>query len=123
VARRATWRAPRCWMTKHRPLRGAGSLKGRTPTGCGNGCHRHPHTSGCHYRKGRHMSTHTHLVCMRCGHMQPVPRDQLPSRCENCRESFAAHGYFLHDDTTDAEEVSQDVLDTRAISRVSGASR
>jgi hypothetical protein len=102
---------------------GAGSLKDRTPTGCGNGCHRHPHTSGCHYRKDEHMSAHTNLLCMRCGHIQHVQRDQMPSRCENCRESFAAHGYLLHDDTTDAEEVSQDVLDTRVSLRVSGVSR
>jgi hypothetical protein len=51
---------------------------------------------------------------MCCGHIQPVQRDQLPSRCEHCREAFAAHGYFLDDFTTDAEEVSQDVLDIYA---------
>jgi hypothetical protein len=66
---------------------------------------------------------HSNLVCMCCGHIQPVQRDQMPSRCENCRESFAAHGYFLHDDTTDAEEASQDVLDTTASLRLAGVSR
>ena len=60
------------------------------------------------------MSIHTNLVCMCCGHIQPVQRDQLPSRCEHCRESFTAHGYFLDDFTTDAEEVSHDILDTTA---------
>ena len=56
---------------------------------------------------------HTNLVCMCCGHIQPVQRDQLPSRCENCRESFTAHGYFLEDYASDAEELSQEVLDRR----------
>jgi hypothetical protein len=60
------------------------------------------------------MNDHTNVVCMCCGHIQPVQRDQIPSRCENCRESFTAHGYFLHDDDADAEEASQDVLDARA---------
>jgi hypothetical protein len=85
----------------------------RTPCGVREGCHRHPHTSGCNYRKAKRMSAHTNLVCMCCGHIQPVQRDQLPSRCEHCREAFAAHGYFLDADTTDAEEVSQGILDTR----------
>jgi Fe2+ or Zn2+ uptake regulation protein len=66
---------------------------------------------------------HTNLVCMCCGHIQPVQRDQLPSRCENCRESFTAHGYFLEDYGTDAEELSQEVLDRRASLPVTGASR
>jgi len=65
------------------------------------------------------MCGHTNLVCMSCGHVQPIQRDQMPSRCENCRESFSAHGYFLQDNLTDAEELSQDVLDTRA-ARVGG---
>jgi hypothetical protein len=60
------------------------------------------------------MSIHTNLVCMCCGHIQPAQRDRLPSRCEHCLESFAAHGYFLDEDTTGAEEVSQDILDTTA---------
>lgn len=60
------------------------------------------------------MCDHTNVVCMCCGHIQPVQRDQIPSRCEHCRESFTAHGYFLYDDDTDAEEASQDVLDARA---------
>jgi DNA-directed RNA polymerase subunit RPC12/RpoP len=62
---------------------------------------------------------HTKLVCMSCGHIQPVRRDQLPSRCENCRSRFTVHGYLL-DDTTDAEELSQEVLDNKAISRITG---
>ncbi len=69
------------------------------------------------------MIAHTNLVCMRCGHIQPIQRDQMPSRCEYCRESFTAHGYFLHDDTTDAEELSQDVLDARTSLRLAGVSR
>jgi len=69
------------------------------------------------------MSDHTNLVCMCCGHVQPVQRDQLPSRCEHCRESFAAHGYFLDDFTTDAEDISQDILVTRASLQVTGVSR
>lgn len=63
---------------------------------------------------------HTNLVCMCCGHIQPVQRDQLPSRCENCRESFTVHGYHLDADTGDAEELSQEVLSTRAISHLTG---
>ena len=66
------------------------------------------------------MSDHANLVCMNCGHIQPVQRDQLPSRCEDCRESFTAHGYFIHDDTADAEEVSQDVLDISTDARSVG---
>lgn len=62
---------------------------------------------------------HTNLVCMSCGHIQPVQRDQLPSRCEHCRSRFTVNGYLL-DDTTDAEELSQEVLDTKAISRITG---
>jgi hypothetical protein len=69
------------------------------------------------------MSDHTNLVCMCCGHIQPVHRHQLPSRCEHCRESFLAHGYFLDDDTADAEEVSQHLLDTTASLQVTGVSR
>jgi hypothetical protein len=69
------------------------------------------------------MSDHTNLVCMCCGHIHPVQRDQLPSRCEHCRESFLAHGYFLDDFTTDAGEVSQDILDTTASLEVTGVSR
>jgi hypothetical protein len=69
------------------------------------------------------MSDHTNLVCMCCGHIQPVQRDQLPSRCEHCRESFLAHGYFLDAFTTDAGEVSQDILDTTASLQVTGVSR
>ena len=84
----------------------------RTPCGVREGCHRHPHTSGCNYRKAKRMSAHTNLVCMCCGHIQPVQRDQLPARCEHCRESFNAHGYFLQDDTTEAETASQGVLDS-----------
>jgi hypothetical protein len=41
---------------------------------------------------------HTNLVCMCCGHIQPVQRDQLSSHCENCREAFTVHGYHLNDD-------------------------
>jgi Fe2+ or Zn2+ uptake regulation protein len=63
--------------------------------------------------------SHTNLVCMSCGHIQPVQRDQLPSRCENCRGRFTVHGYLL-DDTTDAAELSQEVLDNKAISRITG---
>ena len=84
----------------------------RTPCGVREGCHRHPHTSGCNYRKAMRMSAHTNLVCMCCGHIQPVQRDQLPARCEHCHESFNAHGYFLQDDTTEAETASQGVLDS-----------
>ena len=58
---------------------------------------------------------HTNLVCLCCGHIQPVQRDQLPSCCEHCQESFAGWGYLL-DDTSDAEELSQEVLDSRSIS-------
>jgi ribosomal protein L37AE/L43A len=63
---------------------------------------------------------HTNLVCLCCRHIQPVRRDQLPSRCEHCRESFAGWGYLL-DDTGDAEELSQEVLDSRSISHASAA--
>lgn len=66
------------------------------------------------------MIVHTNLVCMRCWYTQPVQRDQLPSRCEYCRESFTAHGYFLHDDSPDAKELSQDVLGGRASLRLAG---
>ncbi len=66
------------------------------------------------------MSAHTNLVCMRCGHIQPVQREQMPSRCENCRESFIAHGYFLEDCSADAQELSQEVLDTRGGLQVAG---
>jgi len=69
------------------------------------------------------MSDHTNLVCMCCGHIQPVQRDQLPSRCENCRESFTAHGYFLDLETTDAEEASQSVLDRRVNAQTAGVGR
>ncbi len=78
------------------------------------GGHQHPRTSDCHCRKARHMSDHTNLVCMYCGHIQPVQSDQIPSHYEHCRESFTAHGYFLLDDTTDAEDLSQDASDTNA---------
>lgn len=54
---------------------------------------------------------YTNLACMSCGHNQLVQREQLPRRCEYCRESFRAHGYFLQDATADAEMASQDVLD------------
>ena len=66
---------------------------------------------------------HANLVCMCCGHIQPVRRDQLPSRCENCRESFTAHGYFLEDYASDAEELSQEVLDRRTSLPVARARR
>ena len=97
---------------KEQRVQGAGSPMIAPLAGCGTGCHRHPHTSGCNYRKAMRMSAHTNLVCMCCGHIQPVPRDQLPARCEHCRESFNAHGYFLQDDTTEAETASQGVLDS-----------
>lgn len=63
--------------------------------------------------------SHTNLVCMCCGHIQPVRRDQLPSRCEHCRESFTGCGYLL-DDASDAEALSQEVLDSKAISHANG---
>ncbi|HEX4836958.1 MAG TPA: hypothetical protein VFV03_00315 [Solirubrobacteraceae bacterium] len=64
---------------------------------------------------------HINLICMCCGHIQPVSREQIPSRCEHCREAFNTHGYLLDEDTAAAEEHSQEVLDTRAAARV-GAS-
>jgi Fe2+ or Zn2+ uptake regulation protein len=76
-----------------------------------------------HSAEHEQVEFHTNLVCMCCGHIQPLQRDQLPSRCENCRESFTAHGYFLEDYGTDAEELSQEVLDRRASLPVTGASR
>ena len=79
-----------------------------------------------HAATDKQIGIHTNLVCICCGHIQPVQpvqRDQLPSRCENCRESFTAHGYFLEDYGTDAEELSQEVLDRRASLPVTGASR
>lgn len=63
--------------------------------------------------------SHTNLVCMCCGHIQPVRRDQLPSRCEHCRASFTGCGYLL-DDANDAEALSQEVLDSKAISHTNG---
>jgi hypothetical protein len=66
------------------------------------------------------IAVHTNLVCMCCGHIQRVQRDQLPSRCEHCRESFLVHGYLLDDETNDAEELSQEVLNAKAISHVTG---
>jgi hypothetical protein len=63
--------------------------------------------------------SHTNLVCMSCGHIQPVQRDQLPSRCENCSNRFTVSGYLL-DDTTAAEDLSQEVLDNKAIARTTG---
>ncbi len=63
--------------------------------------------------------SHTNLVCMSCGHIQPVQRDQLPSRCEHCSNRFTVSGYLL-DDTTEAEELSQEVLDNKAIARTTG---
>ncbi len=75
-----------------------------------------------HTAEDEQIGRHTNLVCMCCGHIQPVQPDQLPSRCENCREAFSPHGYFLDPDTTDAEEVSQNVLDRRVSSRTSGVS-
>jgi hypothetical protein len=68
-------------------------------------------------------TVHTNLVCMCCGHIQPVQRDQLPSRCEHCRESFFVHGYLLDEETTDAEELSQEVLNAKAISHITGGCR
>ena len=68
----------------------------------------------------RHNESHTNLICMCCGHIQPVSRDQLPSRCECCREPFAGHGYLL-DNTSDAERLSQEVLDSHSISHANGA--
>lgn len=65
------------------------------------------------------VAAQTNLVCMSCGHIQPVRRDQLPSRCESCRNRFTGSGYLL-DDTTDAEELSQEVLDNKAISQTTG---
>lgn len=76
-----------------------------------------------HTAEDEPVELHTNLVCVCCGHIQPVERDQLPSRCENCRESFTAHGYFLEDYGTDAEELSQEVLDRTASLPVTGASR
>jgi hypothetical protein len=66
-----------------------------------------------------HASGHTNLVCLSCGHIQPVQRDQLPSRCEHCRESFTGCGYLL-DDASDADELSQEVLDSKSISNANG---
>ena len=63
--------------------------------------------------------SHTNLVCMSCGHIQPVRRDQLPSRCEHCRASFTGCGYLL-DDASDAEALSEEVLDSKAISHANG---
>lgn len=63
--------------------------------------------------------SHTNLVCLCCSHIQPVRRDQLPSRCEHCRQSFAGCGYLL-DDVSDAEELSQEVLDSKSISHMNG---
>ncbi len=63
--------------------------------------------------------SHTNLVCMSCGHIQPVRRDQLPSRWEHCRESFTGCGYLL-DDASDAEALSQEVLDSNAIAHANG---
>ncbi|HTD09995.1 MAG TPA: hypothetical protein VK680_14000 [Solirubrobacteraceae bacterium] len=68
-------------------------------------------------------TVHTNLVCMCCGHIQPVRRDRLPSRCEHCRESFLVHGYLLDEETTDAEDLSQEVLNAKAISHVTGGCR
>ena len=65
------------------------------------------------------LGAYTNLVCMSCGHIQPVRRDELPSCCENCHRRFTVHGYLL-DDTTDAEDLSQEVLDNKAISRITG---
>lgn len=56
---------------------------------------------------------YTNLVCMCCGHIQPVQSHQLPSRCEYCRESFNSRGYLLIADTPAAEDLSQPVLDSR----------
>jgi hypothetical protein len=56
---------------------------------------------------------------MSYGHIQPVQRDQLPSRCENCSNRFTVSGYLL-DDTTATEELSQEVLDNKAIARNTG---
>jgi len=101
-------------------------------SGCGDGCHRHPHTEGATTTEKevnmnatsiaaiRHGASHTNLICMCCGHIQPVSRDQLPSRCECCREPFAGHGYLL-DDTSDAERLSQEVLGSHSISHANGA--
>lgn len=63
--------------------------------------------------------SHTNLVCMCCGHIQPVRRDELPSRCEHCRASFTGCGYLL-DDASDAEPLSEEVLDSKAISHANG---
>ena len=68
-------------------------------------------------------AAHTNLVCMCCGHIQPVQREELPARCEHCRESFTVHGYLLDDDTGDAEELSQEVLNARTISHLKGGCR
>jgi hypothetical protein len=62
---------------------------------------------------------HTNLICMCCGHIQAVQRDRLPPRCGRCRESFTAHGYLL-DNTTGAEQLSQEVLDSHSISHTNG---
>ncbi len=67
--------------------------------------------------EARKADEYTNLVCMCCGHIQPVQCDQLPSRCENCRESFNSHGYLLIAETPDAEDLSQSVLDSRASTR------
>lgn len=74
-----------------------------------------------HRAADEQIAIHTNLVCMCCGHIQPVQRDQLPARCENCRESFTAHGYFLDDCASEAEELSQEVLDRSTSASVAGA--
>lgn len=67
--------------------------------------------------------SYTNLICMCCGHIQPVRRERMPARCEHCRESFTAHGYFLEDYDADVERLSQEVLDRRASLALTGASR
>ena|GEM_PF-4431072 len=64
--------------------------------------------------------SHTNLVCLCCGHIQPVQRDHLPSHCEHCRESFAGRGYLL-DDTSNPTALAQEVLDSHSISHANGA--
>lgn len=108
---------------KAQSVRGAGSPMIAPLAGCGRAMTGTRTRAAVTTERATRMSDHTNLVCMCCGHIQPVQRDQLPSRCEHCRESFAAHGYFLDDDTTDAGEVSQHILDTTASLLVTGVSR
>jgi hypothetical protein len=110
---------------------GAGSRQGSHPCGMRGGSPPAPPPGGLSLIQGGEavndalvalddpVAAQTNLVCMSCGHIQPVQRDQLPSRCESCRNRFTVRGYLL-DDTTDAQELSQEVLDNKAISQTTG---